>query len=157
MRKRNWGLIIATLILIIIILFLVVNLSNKNKKLGFISDDSRQIEFVQQAYRQVLDESLHEKIILDKDKSLYINFITYNHYLLSQENTLNSLFAEYSTEEAKEHYTLSNEFDLNKLTFTITLKKNDDIDAYIYTYKLDVDKKENKIKYKLLSARRIGG
>lgn len=150
MRKRNLILIIVSLIIIIAFVFVIL-LSNKNKKLGFISDEYRQITLVTNIYKEILDERLNEKILLNKDTSIYINFITYTHYVISQENIINELLSNYTSEDAKTAYTLSNSFDLKKLTLTVTLKKDDSADCSIYTYKLKMNKKENKIDYKLIN------
>ena len=136
---------------IIIAFVFVILLSNKNKKLGFISDEYRQITLVTNIYKEILDERLNEKILLNKDTSVYINFITYTHYVISQENIINELLSNYTSEDAKTTYTLSNSFDLKKLTLTVTLKKDDSSDCSIYTYKLKMNKKENKIDYKLIN------
>ena len=66
MRKRNLILIIVSLIIIIAFVFVIL-LSNKNKKLGFISDEYRQITLVTNIYKEILDERLNEKILLNKD------------------------------------------------------------------------------------------
>ena len=118
MRKRNLILIIVSLIIIIAFDFVIL-LSNKNKKLGFISDEYRQITLVTNIYKEILDERLNEKILLNKDTSVYINFITYTHYVISQENIINELLSNYTSEDAKTTYTLSNSFDLKKLTLTV--------------------------------------
>lgn len=158
MRKRYWGIIIAALLIIFILLFLVINLSNKNHQLGFISDEYRQTEVLQKIYTQMLDQELKEgKVILEKDPSVYINFITYNHYVISQENLLNDFFSKYTQENAKQTYTLSNAYDLKNSTLNITLSSNDNANKVIYTYKLDINKKDSKIKYNLVKIDRIDG
>lgn len=149
MRKRNWILIIVSLIIVIAIIFVII-LTNKNKRLKFMSDDSRQVELVKNIYTEILDEKATEKIVLNKDTSIFINFITYNHYVISQQNILDELFETYISDEAKATYTLSNSFNLSKLTLTVTLKRDDTTDTSIYTYKLIKNKKENKIDYKLI-------
>ena len=53
-------------------------------------------------------------------------------------------------ENSTNNYTLSNEFDLDKLKLTVSLKKNDSLDIRNYTYKLKIDKKNNTIKYSTL-------
>ena len=149
MRKRNWVLLIVILVIIVAFIFVIV-LSNKNNNLGFISDDSRQVALVQEIYKSILDENLENKINLTKDNSIYINFITYNHYVLSHESAINTLLETYTTDKDAEEYTISNEFNLKKLTLKVTLKRNDILDEKNYTYKLKINKKENKIDYKLI-------
>lgn len=149
MRKRNWILLIVSLVIIIAFIFVII-LSNKNKNLGFISDDSRQIALVQEIYKLILDENLKNKINLTKDTSLYINFITYNHYVLSHESAINTLLESYTTDKDADKYTLSNEFNLKKQTLKVTLKRDDMLDEKNYMFKLKINKKENKIDYKLI-------
>ena len=149
MRKRNWILLIVSLVIILAFIFVLI-LSNKNKKLGFISDDSRQIALVQEIYKNLLDENIQEKINLTEDTSIYINFITYNHYVLSHESAIKDLLEDYITTEDSTKYTLSNEFNLKNLTLKVTLKRDDILDEKNYTYKLSTNKKENKIDYKLI-------
>ena len=126
MRKRNWILVIVTIVIIVALIF-VITLSNKNKNLGFFSDDSRQVILVKELYENILNENLDTTSLLSKDTSLYINSITYKHYVIS------------------------NEFNLDNLTLSITLKKNDNSEKSTYKYKLKKDKKQNKISYKLLN------
>ena len=78
MRKRNWILVIVTIVIIVALIF-VITLSNKNKNLGFFSDDSRQVILVKELYENILNENLDTTSLLSKDTSLYINFITYKH------------------------------------------------------------------------------
>lgn len=149
MRKRNWILLIVSLVIIVAFIFVII-LSNKNKNLGFISDDSRQIALVQEIYKLILDENLENKINLTKDTSLYINFITYNHYVLSHESAINTLLESYTTDKDADKYTLSNEFNLKKQTLKVTLQRDDMLDEKNYMFKLKINKKENKIDYKLI-------
>ena len=149
MRKRNWILLIVSLVIIVAFIFVII-LSNKNKNLGFISDDPRQIALVQEIYKLILDENLENKINLTKDTSLYINFITYNHYVLSHESAINTLLESYTTDKDADKYTLSNEFNLKKQTLKVTLKRDDMLDEKNYMFKLKINKKENKIDYKLI-------
>ncbi len=152
MKKGSLTLITISVIIVIIILFLVINLTHKNNILKFISDDSRQITLAQNIYKEILDENSNniENINIDVDKSVFINFITYNHYVISHENIINDILENYTFENSTNNYTLSNEFDLDKLKLTVSLKKNDSLDIRNYTYKLKIDKKNNTIKYKLV-------
>ncbi len=152
MKKGSLTLITISVIIVIIILFLVINLTHKNNILKFISDDSRQITLAQNIYKEILDENSNniENINIDVDKSVFINFITYNHYVISHENIINDILENYMFENSTNNYTLSNEFDLDKLKLTVSLKKNDSLDIRNYTYKLKIDKKNNTIKYKLV-------
>jgi hypothetical protein len=136
---------------------MVIGLSNKNKTLGFISDDSRQVSVLKEIYEEILNESVTEDDCIIKDSSLNINFITYNHYVISQENIINSIFENYTIDNNKNNYTLSNSFNLKKLTLTVKLEKDDNVTARLYTYKLSMNKKENKINYKLIKTEYIGG
>ena len=152
MKKGSLTLITISVIIVIIILFLVINLTHKNNILKFISDDSRQITLAQNIYKEILDENSNniENINIDVDKSVFINFITYNHYVISHENIINDILENYMFENSTNNYTLSNEFDLDKLKLTVSLKKYDSLDIRNYTYKLKIDKKNNTIKYKLV-------
>ncbi len=151
MKKGSLTLITLSIILVIIILFLVINLTSKNNILKFISDDSRQITLVQDIYKEILEENTQniENMKINTDTSVYINFITYNHYVISHENAINDFLKNYSFDNSQNSYTLSNNFDLKKLTFTITLQNDNSLDIKTYTYKLKPNKKDNKIKYKL--------
>lgn len=150
MRKRNWVLVIVTIVIIVALIF-VITLSNKNKNLGFFSDDSRQVSLVKELYENILNENLDTTSLLNKDTSLYINFITYKHYVISNENSINEVLSKYVSDNKTEGYTLSNAFDLDTLTLSVTLKKNDNSEKSTYKYKLKKDKKQNKISYKLLN------
>lgn len=153
MRKRNL-VIIALSIVVLTVLIFVINLSNKNNTLGFISDDSRQIALVCDLYSQILNEEINAPTNLTKDTSIYINFITYGHYVISNETKINeSLKNKFLTENDLEadNLILSNEFDLKSLTLNITLKNKDDSSEKTYSYELKKDKKNNSISYKLIS------
>lgn len=152
MKKGSLTLITLSIIILIIILFLVINLTNKNNILKFISDDSRQIALVQEIYKEILDENTQntKDIKINTDTSIYINFITYNHYVISHENAINNFLESYSLDNSQNSYTLSNDFDLKKLSLTVTLQNDNALDIKKYTYKLKPYKKENKIKYKLV-------
>lgn len=153
MRKRNLVIIALSIVVLAIFIF-VINLSNKNNTLGFISDDSRQIALVCDLYSQILSEEINAPTNLTKDTSVYINFITYGHYVISNETKINeSLKNKFLTENNLEasNLILSNEFDLKSLTLNITLRNKDDSSEKLYSYKLDKDKKNNAISYKLIS------
>ena len=141
MRKRNWVLVIVTIVIIVALIF-VITLSNKNKNLGFFSDDSRQVILVKELYENILNENLDTTSLLSKDTSLYINFITYKHYVISNENSINEVLSKYVSDNKTEGYTLSNEFNLDNLTLSVTLKKNDNSEKSTYKYKLKKDKKQ---------------
>jgi len=110
MKKGSLTLITISVIIVIIILFLVINLTHKNNILKFISDDSRQITLAQNIYKEILDENSNniENINIDVDKSVFINFITYNHYVISHENIINDILENYMFENSTNNYTLSN-------------------------------------------------
>lgn len=153
MRKRNLVIIALSIVVLAIFIF-VINLSNKNNTLGFISDDSRQIALVCDLYSQILSEEINAPTNLTKDTSVYINFITYGHYVISNETKINeSLKNKFLTENNLEasNLILSNEFDLKSLTLNITLRNKDDSSEKLYSYKLGKDKKNNAISYKLIS------
>lgn len=153
MRKRNLVIIALSIVVLAIFVF-VINLSNKNSTLGFISDDSRQIALVCNLYSQILSEEINTPTNLTKDTSVYINFITYGHYVISNEAKINeSLKNKFLTENDIEsnNLILSNDFNLKELTLNITLKNRDDSSEKVYSYKLGKDKKNNSISYKLMS------
>ncbi len=153
MRKRNLVIIALSIVVLAIFVF-VINLSNKNSTLGFISDDSRQIALVCNLYSQILSEEINAPTNLTKDTSVYINFITYGHYVISNEAKINeSLKNKFLTENDIEsnNLILSNDFNLKELTLNITLKNRDDSSEKVYSYKLGKDKKNNSISYKLMS------
>lgn len=152
MRKRNL-FIIALSIIILVIFVSVINLSNKNNALGFISDDSRQIALVCDLYTQIINEEISAPTNLTKDTSIYINFITYGHYVISNETKINEIFKnKLLTENNPEsrNFTLKNEFDVKTLTLKIYVKDEDNSSCKIYSYKLGKDKKNNSISYKLI-------
>jgi len=110
MRKRNLVIIALSIVILTIFIF-VINLSNKNNTLGFISDDSRQIALVCDLYSQILNEEVNAPTNLTKDTSIYINFITYGHYVISNETKINeSLKGKFITENNSEslNFILSN-------------------------------------------------
>ncbi len=153
MRKRNLVIIALSIVILTIFIF-VINLSNKNNTLGFISDDSRQIALVCDLYSQILNEEVNAPTNLTKDTSIYINFITYGHYVISNETKINeSLKGKFITENNSEslNFILSNEFDLKTLTLNISLKNKENLSEKIYSYKLGKDKKNNSISYKLVT------
>lgn len=153
MRKRNLVIIALSIVILTIFIF-VINLSNKNNTLGFISDDSRQIALVCDLYSQILNEEVNAPTNLTKDTSIYINFITYGHYVISNETKINeSLKNKFITENNSEslNFILSNEFDLKTLTLNISLKNKENSSEKIYSYKLGKDKKNNSISYKLVT------
>lgn len=153
MRKRNLVIIALSIVILTIFIF-VINLSNKNNTLGFISDDSRQIALVCDLYSQILNEEVNAPTNLTKDTSIYINFITYGHYVISNETKINeSLKNKFITENNSEslNFILSNEFDLKTLTLNISLKNKENSSEKIYSYKLGKDKKNNSISYKLVN------
>ncbi len=141
-------------IIIIVAFILVTNLSVKNNTLGFISDDSRQITLVCDLYSQILNTELNSKTNLSKDTSIYINFITYGHYVISNETKINESFKnDFLTDDTIncKKMLLSNSFDVKNLTLKISLKDTETTEEKIYTYKLGKDKKNNMIKYKLIN------
>lgn len=153
MRKRNLVIIALSIVILTIFIF-VINLSNKNNTLGFISDDSRQIALVCDLYSQILNEEVNAPTNLTKDTPIYINFITYGHYVISNETKINeSLKGKFITENNSEslNFILSNEFDLKTLTLNISLKNKENLSEKIYSYKLGKDKKNNSISYKLVT------
>ncbi len=158
MRKRYLVLIAVSLVLLTVII-LVTNLSVKNNTLGFISDDTRQVALVTQLYSEILNKELKMPTSLNKDTSIYINFITYGHYVISNEAIIDNSFANelLSDKENAIKMTLSNEFDVKDLTLKVHLKEDDNINEIIYTYKLGKDKKNGKISYELLKVDYIGG
>ena len=119
MRKRYWALILITFA-IIISLFFMIKLTNRNKKLGYISDDARQVSLLKDIYK---------------------------------ENALNEFLDNYAIEKPAKLYTINNHFYLKDQKLGIEVSYlNDDGTTHITEriYKLKINKKEQKINYKLI-------
>lgn len=150
MKKRYLALIIIPLIFIVSFFF-VINLTNRNKNIGYISDDSRQVALLKDIYNDIFSEVLINKSTFSTDPSVHINFVTYNHYVISQENILNDFLDFYALEKPELVYKISNNFSLKDLKLTITLVSQEETPRTItYIYKLKPHKKDNTIKYKLI-------
>ena len=109
MRKRYWALILITFA-IIISLFFMIKLTNRNKKLGYISDDARQVSLLKDIYTEIFNETLTKNDGIKPDNTVYVNFVTYNHYVISQENALNEFLDNYAIEKPTKVYTINNHF-----------------------------------------------
>ncbi|MBO5477877.1 MAG: hypothetical protein J6A15_09020 [Clostridia bacterium] len=150
MRKRNILLIIF-IVTILLIVISVINLSIKNSKLKFMSDDSRQIELAKELYPEfILKNSNDGNANITGDLSVYRNFINYTIFTASDKTRVDEIFTTFSSSEENRNYTISAKFDIDKLVLTLTLSNDDLIDYNTYSYKLDIDKKNNKITYKKL-------
>lgn len=150
MRKRNMLLIIFTLITLLIVIS-VINLSIKNGKLRFMSDDSRQIELAKELYPDFITKNSNEgNANITGDISVYRNFINYTIFTASDKARVDEIFTTFSSSEEGRNYTISSKFDIEKMILTLTLSNNDTIDYNTYSYKLGIDKKNNKITYKKL-------
>ncbi len=152
MRKRYWALILISLA-IIISLFFMIKLTNRNKKLGYISDDARQVSLLKDIYTEIFNETLTQNDGIKPDNTVHVNFVTYNHYVISQENTLNEFLDNYAIEKPAKLYTINNHFYLKDQKLGIEVSyQNEDGTKHITEriYKLKVNKKEQKINYKLI-------
>lgn len=152
MRKRNILLIIFTLIILLIVIS-VINLSIKNGKLRFMSDDAKQVALAKEIYLDtILKYDANGNLNLTGDLSVYRNFINYTIFTASDKAEIDEVFTSFKSEEEQRNYTISTKFDIDKLILTVTLSNNDSIDYNAYNYKLDIDKKNNKITYEKLEA-----
>ena len=152
MRKRYWALILITFA-IIISLFFMIKLTNRNKKLGYISDDARQVSLLKDIYTEIFNETLTQNDGIKPDNTVQVNFVTYNHYVISQENALNEFLDNYAIEKPAKLYTINNHFYLKDQKLGIEVwYQNEDGTKHITEriYKLKVNKKEQKINYKLI-------
>ncbi len=152
MRKRYWALILISLA-IIISLFFMIKLTNRNKKLGYISDDARQVSLLKDIYTEIFNETLTQNDGIKPDNTVHVNFVTYNHYVISQENALNEFLDNYAIEKPAKLYTINNHFYLKDQKLGIEVSyQNEDGTKHITEriYKLKVNKKEQKINYKLI-------
>lgn len=150
MRKRNILLIIF-IITILLIVIGVINLSIKNSKLRFMSDDSRQIELAKELYPEFIFQNSNDgNANITADLSVYRNFINYTIFTASDKTRVDEIFTIFSSEEENRNYTISSKFDIKKMILTLTLSNNDLIDYNTYSYKLNIDKKHNKITYEKL-------
>lgn len=152
MRKRYWALILISLA-IIISLFFMIKLTNRNKKLGYISDDARQVSLLKDIYTEIFNETLTQNDGIKPDNTVHVNFVTYNHYVISQENALNEFLDNYAIEKPTKLYTINNHFYLKYQKLGIEVSyQNEDGTKHITEriYKLKVNKKEQKINYKLI-------
>ena len=156
MRKRYWALILITFA-IIISLFFMIKLTNRNKKLGYISDDARQVSLLKDIYTEIFNETLTKNDGIKPDNTVYVNFVTYNHYVISQENALNEFLDNYAIEKPTKVYTINNHFYLKDQKLGIEVSYlNDDGTTHITEriYKLKINKKEQKINYKLIDTKK---
>lgn len=152
MRKRYWALILISLA-IIISLFFMIKLTNRNKKLGYISDDARQVSLLKDIYTEIFNETLTQNVGIKPDNTVHVNFVTYNHYVISQENALNEFLDSYAVAEPAMVYTINNHFYLKDQKLGVELSyQNEDGTKHITEriYKLKMNKKEQKINYKLV-------
>lgn len=150
MRKRNILLIIF-IVTILLIVIGVINLSIKNSKLRFMSDDSRQIELAKELYPEFIFQNSNDgNANITADLSVYRNFINYTIFTASDKTRVDEIFTIFSSEEENRNYTISSKFDIKKMILTLTLSNNDLIDYNTYSYKLNIDKKHNKITYEKL-------
>lgn len=150
MRKRNILLIIF-IVTILLIVIGVINLSIKNSKLRFMSDDSRQIELAKELYPEFIFQNSNDgNANITADLSVYRNFINYTIFTASDKTRVDEIFTIFSSEEENRNYTISAKFDIKKMILTLTLSNNDLIDYNTYSYKLNIDKKHNKITYEKL-------
>lgn len=149
-KQRNLLIIIFSIIIIIAIVFIIL-ISNKNSKLSFMSDDNRQVACLKEIYPNFILENTNYGIAnIYADDSYYTNFITYTNYNYENHVELENILSAYSTEEDLKNYTISTDFNIDTLTLSITLKNKNIVDTTTYHYKLDVDKKNNKITFKEL-------
>ena len=149
MKKRYWALIIISLIFIVSFFF-VINLTNRNKNIGYISDDSRQVALLKDIYKEIFSETLIDRATFSTDTSVHVNFVTFNHYVISQENILNDFLDFYALSNPNLTYEISNEFSLKDQKLTINLESQEPYKKITYTYKLTPHKKDNTIKHKLI-------
>ena len=152
MSKRYCALILISLA-IIISLFFMIKLTNRNKKLGYISDDARQVSLLKDIYTEIFNETLTQNDGIKPDNTVHVNFVTYNHYVISQENALNEFLDNYAIEKPAKLYTINNHFYLKDQKLGIEVSyQNEDGTKHITEriYKLKVNKKEQKINYKLI-------
>ena len=151
MKKRWLFLIIIGLTLIAFNIF-VVRLTNKNSTLGYLSDDSRQIELLKSLSSDILQSKIENKNIkIEFDKEFFLNFVNNTAYVTSQKEALSSSILEHSNGDNEATiYTISSSFNPKKLILTIKFSEQinkDSSTSYEITYKLSKGK-NNTIKFK---------
>ena len=151
MKKRWLFLIIIGLTLIAFNIF-VVRLTNKNSTLGYLSDDSRQIELLKKLSSDILQSKVEDKNIkIDFDSDFFLNFVNNTVYVTSQKEALSNKILEYSsTNDDASLYTISSSFNPKKLLLTLKLSEPEEKDpnvTYEVTYSLSKGK-DNTIKFK---------
>lgn len=152
MRKRNILLIILAIVILLIVIS-VINLSIKNGKLRFMSDDAKQIALTKEIYADFIYKNSNEgNANITGDISVYRNFINYTFYTASDKAQIDEVLTSFASTEEQRNYTISTSFDIDKMILTVTLSNNDIIDYNAYNYKLDIDKKNNVITYEKLDA-----
>jgi len=116
-----------------------------------MSDDSRQIELAKELYPEFIFQNSNDgNANITGDLSVYRNFINYTIFTASDKTRVDEIFTIFSSEEENRNYTISSKFDIKKMILTLTLSNNDLIDYNTYSYKLNIDKKHNKITYEKL-------
>ena len=151
MKKRWLFLIIIGLILISFNIF-VVRLTNKNSTLGYLSDDSRQIELLKKLSSDILQSKVEDKNIkIDFDSDFFLNFVNNTVYVTSQKEALSNKILEYSSSnDDASLYTISSSFNPKKLLLTLKFSEPEEKDpnvSYEVTYSLSKGK-NNTIKFK---------
>lgn len=150
MKKGRLILIIISFITLFLILG-VIQLSIKNNKLKFLSDNSRQIIALKQIYEEIIISKNSGNIFLQPDSSIYKNFINYTTYSEAQKADIDALFNNFSSIEQNKEYKISSEFNVKKLQLIVTIENISILDTSKYIYNLDMDKKNNAITFKQIS------
>ena len=151
MKKRWLFLIIIGLTLIAFNIF-VVRLTNKNSTLGYLSDDSRQIELLKSLSSDILQSKIEDKNIkIEFDSDFFLNFVNNTVYVTSQKEALSNKILEYSSSnDDASLYTISSSFNPKKLLLTLKFSEPEEKDpnvSYEVTYSLSKGK-NNTIKFK---------
>lgn len=150
MKKGSILFIIISLIILAAVIG-VVQLSIKNSKLKFLSDDARQVVALKEIYQEVILTKSSGNINVTGDSSIYKNFITYSNFSDLQKAEFDTLLASFTTTEEYKDYTISSTFDIKKLQLAVVIENNSIVDTSMYVYELNVDKENNKIIFEQIS------
>ncbi len=150
MKKRYLLLVLIVLILVGIMIF-VTRLTIKNNRLNFISDDTRQVKLLNELYNSIIASKHEGKINVSEDITSTQNFINHTPFVISQKELIDETFSSYSTEEKNRNYIIKTSYDLDHDILTISLENKEFFETRTIKYKLDADRKNNVITYKVLS------
>lgn len=150
MKKRYLFLALIFIILVGIII-LVTKLTIKNNRLNFLSDDTRQVNLLNELYNSIISSKHDGKINVSEDITTTQNFINHTPFVISQKEKIDTTFSSYSTEEENRNYIIKTNYDIDHNILTISLENKEFFETKTVKYKLGADRKNNIITYKVIS------